>query len=124
MASKKIAEELNQESIPTTAINLRFIKPVDTTGLAPLIKSSTIVCVMEDGSQLGGGFHYLLNQFNHINKPLNEWMSIAIPDEFIDHGKVDELQNDIGLSTPQIKSKITAALANFKATIKFQLNLL
>lgn len=112
--AKKIAEELNQESIPTTAINLRFIKPVDTTGLAPLIKSSTIVCVMEDGSQLGGGFHYLLNQFNHINKPLNEWVSIAIPDEFIDHGKVDELQNDIGLSVPQIKSKITAALAKLK----------
>ena len=46
-------------------------------------------------------------------------MSIAIPDEFIDHGKVDELQNDIGLEYTSNKVKNNSCFSKLKATIKF-----
>ncbi|MGC6366473.1 MAG: 1-deoxy-D-xylulose-5-phosphate synthase [Candidatus Marinamargulisbacteria bacterium] len=104
--AKAIADDLNHQGIRASAVNLRFIKPIDTSKLEPLIKKSTLVCVLEDGSQVGGSFHYILNQFNHLNKPLNQWVSIAIPDRFIDHGKVSELHDEIEMTTEKIKTKV------------------
>ena len=76
----------NQHNITTTVVNLRFIKPLDES-LIPLINQAKRVVVIEDGAQIGGVYHYILNQCQHLNKPLNEWLSFAIPDRFIDHRK-------------------------------------
>ncbi len=96
-------------NIKTTVVNLRFIKPFDEA-LIPLIKNSKRVVVIEDGSQIGGVFHYILNQCNHLNKPLKEWLSFAIPDKFIDHGTVQELHEEINLLPSQIEEKIIDSL--------------
>ncbi|MGA0242431.1 MAG: 1-deoxy-D-xylulose-5-phosphate synthase, partial [Candidatus Marinamargulisbacteria bacterium] len=106
-----IADQLEAKGTRVTVVNLRFIKPLDTNTLTPLIESSRLVCVLEDGAQIGGAFHYVLNQMGELNKPLNEWVSIAIPDHFIDHGPVTTLQEDIGMSDTAIVQRLETQLA-------------
>ena len=60
---KKLTDEHN---INTTVVNLRFIKPLDES-LIPLIQQAKRVVVIEDGSQIGGVYHYILNQCKHLN---------------------------------------------------------
>ncbi|MEK9726932.1 MAG: 1-deoxy-D-xylulose-5-phosphate synthase [Candidatus Margulisiibacteriota bacterium] len=115
--SVKIAKNLEEiHQFKTCVVNARFIKPFDTSSIEPLIKKSKLVCVIEDGSQIGGAFHYILNQFSHINKPLNEWVSIAIPDQFIDHGSVNELQSEINMTQDQISKRLIKTLNQLKLT--------
>jgi len=105
--SVKLAEEISAEdSKNVKVINLRFLKPLDLSTLKPLIAKAKLVCVIEDGSQIGGAYHYIINQCNDLDKPLSEWLSFAIPDRFIDHGSVSQLQNEINLLPNQIKETI------------------
>ena len=114
--SVELANSLEtNHNITTTVVNLRFIKPFDET-LIPLINNAQRVVVIEDGSQIGGVYHYILNQCRHLNKPLNEWLSFAIPDRFIDHGSVTELQQEINLLPKQIESTIVTHLNSNKVS--------
>jgi 1-deoxy-D-xylulose-5-phosphate synthase len=101
-----IADTLTQtEGASVTVVNLRFVKPLDMATIEPLL-AGALVCVLEDGAQMGGAYHGLLNACRHLNKPLSDWVSFAIPDTFIDHGSVSELQAHIGLSADQITETI------------------
>ncbi len=105
--SVSIATDLIKEcNASISVVNLRFIKPLDTETLEPLIKRSSTVAVIEDGARIGGVYHYILNEFSHLNKPLNEWISFAIPDKFIDHGPVPDLFKEINLHPDQIKTSL------------------
>ena len=108
--SVTLAEDIQKETNKSVkVINLRFIKPLNVKELAPIIEKSSLVCIIEDGSQIGGSYHYILNQFKHLNKPLNEWLSFAIPDRFIDHGSVNQLRQEINLLPNQIKDEMISA---------------
>ena len=48
------AEQLKQDNIVVSAINLRLIKPIDTDFLVPFIEKSANVIVIEDGMSVGG----------------------------------------------------------------------
>ncbi len=114
--AKKIGDELIEENEASVCVvNLRFIKPLDKTALEPLIKRSKTVVVIEDGAKVGGVYNYILNTFSHLNKPLSDWLSFAIPDRFIDHGPVNDLFKEINLHPDQIK-------ANLKEKIRVKLS--
>ena len=64
--STELALTLKKDNnINCTVVNCRFIKPLDKKTLEPLIKKSKLIAVIEDGAQIGGAFHYILNQFSH-----------------------------------------------------------
>jgi 1-deoxy-D-xylulose-5-phosphate synthase len=109
--SVSIANELSKEcNASISVVNLRFIKPLDKETLAPLIQSAKTVAVIEDGSKIGGVYHYILNEFNDLNKPLSDWVSFSIPDRFIDHGPVNDLYKEINLHPDQIKASLKETL--------------
>ncbi len=113
-----IGQELNDEhNASVCVVNLRFIKPLDTATLEPLIQRASTIAVVEDGSQIGGVYHYLLNQFRHLDTPLSQWLSFSIPDTFVDHGPVDTLYKDIHLHPSQIKASLISKLKQSAARL-------
>jgi len=105
--SVSIANELIDEcNASVSVVNLRFIKPLDKDTLTPLIKKAHLIAVIEDGSQIGGVFNYLLNEYRTLEKQQNQWLSFAIPDRFIDHGPVNDLFKEINLHPDQIKATL------------------
>lgn len=83
-------------------VNLRFIKPLDTTLLSQLIGQSDHVLVVEEGCRIGGVFTHIHDTFLDTTC---RWHSAAIPDTFIDHGKLSTLRQQVGLSSEALKNQ-------------------
>lgn len=89
-----------------TVINARFCKPLDRDALLAASRRCARVVTIED-NVLRGGFGSAVAEVysdNHVATPL---MRFGLPDEFIEHGPVPVLRDQIGL-TPE---KIAAAIA-------------
>ena len=100
-----IAEEI-QDKIDVEVINTRFLKPFDNQTIIKCIQKTKNVVTIEDGTIING-LGTTVKELISDNKL--EGIKIecfAYPDEFIKHGKVEELEEIYGLDENTIISKI------------------
>ena len=88
--------------------DMRFIKPLDEDLLHQVFKNYKTIITIEDGT-IKGGFGSAILEFAAHNNYKNSIKCIGIPDEFIEHGTVDELQH---LTSLDVES-ITKFLENY-----------
>lgn len=105
------AQEVKDLNI--AVINLRFIKPLDTHTLTPLINEAETVIVVEEGCKIGGVSTFIQTEIRH-NKTQENWINIGIPDQFVDHGTVSELLIDYNLTTAGIIKEIQVNIKESK----------
>ncbi len=98
-------EILLKEGINPTIVNARFLKPMDEDMLNVLLKNHKNVVTIEDNI-VTGGFGSRINKFIIDNEYNVNILNIAIPEEFVKHGNVDELYDFVGLSPKSIANKI------------------
>lgn len=95
-----------QKELPLNKIahyNMRFIKPLDSILLHKIFQKFNTIITIEDGTITGGFGSAILEfsqQHNYINKTIKQ---LGIPDNFIEHGKIDELFDNLHLSKEKIK---------------------
>ena len=95
-----------QKELPLHKIahyNMRFVKPLDALLLHTIFQKFNTIITIEDGTIIGGFGSAILEfsqQHNYINKTIKQ---LGIPDNFIEHGKVDELFDNLHLSKEKIK---------------------
>jgi 1-deoxy-D-xylulose-5-phosphate synthase len=68
-----------------------FVKPLDTTLLNEIFKSFSTIITIEDGA-IKGGFGSAVIEFASENNFKNTIQTLGIPDAFVEHGTVEELQ--------------------------------
>lgn len=94
-----------RDDVSFSIVNSRFLKPLDEEVFVDLIKEVDVVLTVED-NVITGGFasriEDLINE-NKLNKPLKK---LGLPNEFIPHGDVDILFEEVGLSYEKIAEKI------------------
>mgnify|MGYP003350685893 CR=1 FL=1 len=90
-----------------SAMNKRAgLKPLDEEYLLSYLNRSDHVIVVEEGSETGGVFSYILSTLGRRSTlPLHNWHCIGIPDRFIDHGKMESLRKHLNLSKDGIIQK-------------------
>lgn len=98
---------LQEYHVSCAVINLRFVKPLDVDLLTRYITKSKHVLVIEEGVGIGGVFSHLLGSLHHLEKSLSEWHHLAIPDTFVDHGKMQTLRQAHGLTKKGIVEKVS-----------------
>ncbi len=98
-------EILLKENINPTIVNIRFLKPLDEKLLYDTIKGYKNIVTIEDNI-ITGGFGSRINDFIIENNIDINITNIAIPEEFVEHGSVEELYDSIGLSPNKIADKI------------------
>ncbi|HLT53976.1 MAG TPA: transketolase C-terminal domain-containing protein, partial [Flavobacteriaceae bacterium] len=76
--------------------DMRFVKPLDEVLLHEILKTFDTIITIEDNS-IKGGFGSAVLEFASLNNYKNNIKLLGIPDEFIEHGTVAELQKSIGL---------------------------
>lgn len=81
--------------------DLRFIKPLDTNLLHKVFKDYQQIITIEDGV-LEGGIGQAIQAFAYRNNYTNPIHSLGIPDTFPTHGKVEELEEMLGIGTEHI----------------------
>ena len=99
-----VGEELN-----TTVVNMRFIKPLDTTLLNSLARSHKLLVTIEDNVIAGGAGSGVTEFFNQACIAIPT-VNLGLPDQFLDHGERDEILADAGLDYDGIKHAVHQAI--------------
>lgn len=81
--------------------DMRFVKPLDETLLHTIFKQHRTIVTLEDNS-INGGFGSAILEFAAANNYKNTIKILGIPDSFIEHGSVAELQKSIGLDVESL----------------------
>ncbi len=89
--------------------DMRFIKPLDETLLNSIFKKYETIITVEDGT-VKGGFGSAILEFAALNKYNNTIEILGIPDSFIEHGKVIELQEICGIDVESLTQSFNAFL--------------
>ena len=76
--------------------DMRFVKPLDENLLHTIFKTYDTVVTVEDHA-IKGGFGSAILEFASENNYKNTIQTLGIPDAFIEHGSVIELQESVGL---------------------------
>ena len=88
----EVANMLKKDKIEAEVINTRFLKPLDKETLKKSIEKTKFVITIEDGTIINGLGTAIKELIIDENIKDVKIKSFAYPDEFIKHGKVEELE--------------------------------
>lgn len=86
-----------------------FVKPLDEKKLHKICDKFSTVITVEDGVT-SGGFGSAVLEFSAKNDYINEIFLCGVPDYFIEHGTVDELQQFCNIDVDGLKSLFSGLL--------------
>ena len=109
--SKNVTEAIDsiEDNSRISHYDMRFVKPLDETLLHSIFKSHNTIITVENGS-IAGGFGSRILEFSAEYHYKNTIHLKGIPDVFIEHGTVDELQQSIGLDAESLAKFILKQL--------------
>ncbi len=107
----KAAEQLEKRGISVAVIDMRFVKPLDTTRLNHILDKYNHIVTCEDGTVIGG-FGSAVSEYASQYGYKGTIRSIGIPDEVIHHGSPQELKELCGMDVQSITQAITQLLNN------------
>lgn len=96
------AEQLRTQGVHVEVVNARFIKPMDTAMLHEIFSRKVPVITLEE-AVLQGGFGSGVLEFVEENEYVGAIVHrLGIPDQFIEHGDVAELMDEIHLNSDEV----------------------
>ncbi len=127
--ANEIAEELEKEGIGAAVINARFAKPLDSAMIEYFAGKVDVLLTLEDHALMGGFGSAVLEELSNLRiaTPVER---IGWPDQFIEHGKPDDLRAKYGLTAGaaleklrshlQLAAPVKAASSRAKTPIPFR----
>jgi 1-deoxy-D-xylulose-5-phosphate synthase len=106
----KAAELLDKSGMHATVVNARFVKPLDNVLIEDLTKKFKKFVTMEEGVISGGFGSAVLEFIDRENIKGIELKAIGLPDEFIEHGKREELAIKYNLTPEGIANVVAREL--------------
>lgn len=97
---------LEKQGYSISVINARFIKPLDEEMLLSLLNKNIPLLTIEEAVLQGGFGSYIIEFANEHGFHHVEIDRMGIPDEFIEHGSVEQLLNDIGITVENAVQKL------------------
>jgi 1-deoxy-D-xylulose-5-phosphate synthase len=98
---------LEKQGIAIKVINARFIKPLDEKMLGELFSQNMPILTIEE-AVLQGGFGSSVLEFAHDKGYYQQAIDrMGIPDQFIEHGDVNLLLKEIGMTTSEVVKRMT-----------------
>lgn len=99
--SLKAAKLLEEYSINAEVVNMRFVKPLDRELLYDVLSRFKKVITIEDNT-IVGGFGSAISEFVVQHNFKNDVLIHGIPDRFIEHGKPEELYEELKMDAKGI----------------------
>lgn len=100
--AQEAIENLEKQGKSIALYDLRFLKPLDTKMLHSIGQKFNKIITLEDGV-IKGGMGSAILEFMSENNYTPSIHRMGIPDEFIEHGRVEELYHLCNLDTPAIE---------------------
>ncbi|MFA9457293.1 1-deoxy-D-xylulose-5-phosphate synthase [Halalkalibacter sp. AB-rgal2] len=100
---------LQSQGLSVKLINANSVKPLDENMLRDIAKLNIPVLTLEEAA-LQGGFGSAVLEFFQENQFMVSMKRMGIPDEFIEHGSVNELLEEIGLTSANVADQLQTLL--------------
>lgn len=107
--AKNVSEAIKNLSM--SHYDMRFVEPLDEALLHNIFKTYDTVVTVEDNS-VKGGFGSAVLEFASTYNYKSTIKTLGIPDTFIEHGTVNELQQSVGLDVESLKNSFELLLQN------------
>ena len=99
------AKMLEEKGVSCGVINMRFVRPLDTQLIDEALKLSRRLVTVED-NMLAGGFGSAVAEYLADKQADFKLLRLGIGDEFVEHGKVAKLYDQLGLNAEQMTQHI------------------
>jgi 1-deoxy-D-xylulose-5-phosphate synthase len=106
----ELAHRLEREGYSAAVINPRFIKPIDRAMLEAYSRRVAAFVTLEDHVKMGGFGSAVVEALEEMGSQVPV-VRIGWPDQFIEHGKVDDLRAKYGLTVEAAQAQVTPLLA-------------
>lgn len=95
------ADKLAEQGVLATVINARFCKPLDADTILSAARRCGVVVTVEDGV-VSGGFGSAVLELLALHNVLVPLSMVGLPDEFVEHGSVPTLREQVGLTAEEV----------------------
>ena len=103
-----VYENLHAMGYHCSLVNARFVKPIDEELLTELSTKHKLVVTIEENVR-AGGYGEKVQEFISVHRLPLHTLTIAIPDEYVEHGNVNVLRKEVKMDTDAITERIVAA---------------
>ena len=105
----EVAERVRAQGIGVTVVDPRWAKPLDPA-LPALAAAYRLVVTLEDNGRTGGCGSAVAQLLRDaaVDVPLCDF---ALPQEFLEHGRRDEILAEAGLSAQELARRVVEAVA-------------
>jgi len=108
--ANELAALLERDGYSVALVNPRFIKPIDRETIAKYAHRVAAFVTFEDHVKMGGFGSAVVEALEDIGSAVPV-VRIGWPDQFIEHGKVDDLRKKHGLSVDAALAQVLPLLA-------------
>ena len=107
--AESVREILHAKGYQCSIINARFVKPIDEEAVSAAAKKHNLIVTLEE-NVASGGYGEKVQDYLVSEKADMKFMSVAIPDAYVEHGNVELLKKEIGIDAESIADRIEAML--------------
>ncbi|MBO7600408.1 MAG: 1-deoxy-D-xylulose-5-phosphate synthase, partial [Lachnospiraceae bacterium] len=107
--AEAVRDTLKNEGHDVTLVNARFVKPIDEDMLYNLTETHRMIVTLEENVSSGGFGERVREYLSRVGYK-GDIITVAIPDEFVEHGNVDILKKAVGIDEESVLLKIREKL--------------
>ncbi len=108
--AERVREKLKAEGMQVSLVNARFVKPIDEEAVREACREHRLIVTLEENVSAGGYGEKVLRLLSG-EKMAADYLQVALPDAYIEHGNVEKLKSEIGLDPDSICQSIRERLA-------------
>ena len=102
----EIKDMLSSQGIGVTVLNMRFVAPVDTETIIRYGNRAKMVVTLEENVKRGGFGEKVAGILYDSCDNRPEYMSVALPDDFLEQGTIEELRLRTGIDAASVAERI------------------
>ncbi len=100
-----VRRRLKEAGYSCTLVNARFVKPIDTEVLEMLEADHCLFVTLEENVK-SGGYGEKVRDYVQERELDVKLLQIAIPDEYVEHGNVDLLREEVGIDEESVIKRV------------------
>ncbi len=102
-----VREQLIEQGFACSLTNARFVKPIDEEAIREACRMHRLIVTMEE-NVASGGYGEKVREYVDSLGVSTQVLGITIPDEYVEHGNVELLKQEIGIDAISIVEKVRA----------------
>ncbi len=113
----RVRQRLKEIGYACSLVNARFVKPLDEDMIREMVKGHKLLVTMEE-NVASGGFGERVREYMSGLDTSCRMLSVAIPDEYVEHGNVSLLYQEVGIDADTVLKRVATAYIGAGVTQK------